>query len=466
MNPFQNKPSLPTEELENQVLGTILTRYGTIVDVMALLPTALPFVAETEQKVYATMLDLQHSGFDLDVANVNTALVRAYGPQSPQKMPWIASLLGYAGEARKGSGELSYKCLVIWQEYARRQVFALCSDLLTQSCDAATDPLALIDRATASLSNLSGDLSSLSDVPFSDALNEAVAQAKAAAESGTGITGTATLLSDIDRYFKGAQPATLTVLAARPAMGKTALGMQIAHNAAVVQNVPTAFFSLEMNAVQVARRELANQTGNKNAQLSSGMNGYGEKLDFDALQLAVDHIGSKPLYVIDNVDNIGSIRAKVAKLVRRNGVKLVIVDYLQLALTGHHQTDLNDRQRVSIVSRELKKMSRDLDVAVIALAQLNREVENRKGNRPMLADLNHSGSIEQDADNVAFLYRPGYYSDKDENGYPVDPYLLNFIIAKNRNGSTHSGEEAIALHYDMASNRIKDYTTSPVMANF
>ncbi|KAB7730483.1 AAA family ATPase [Rudanella paleaurantiibacter] len=448
-----------TNELENQILGVILTRPGTITEAMSLLPDSTPFVGANEKKVYAAMVDLHRSGYDTDIVSTNIALTKAHGPKDSFGLPWMVRLTTYTSAAKGAAAGLAYKCQIIWQEHCRVQTARLAQELLVEATEGIADGLTIVEQSIKRLTELQSRLIGLADAPFSAVLKQASALARQSFQTGTP-PGLLTGLDELDSYLKGLQPSTLTVMAGRPGMGKTAEICQILYNVSVVQKKPAVLFSLEMSRLQLARRFLAIETGIRNAQVAAGCNANNEPIDFERLDKAVEIVGGSPIHVFDKLRTMPQIRSKAAQLKAKHGIELVVLDYLQLAKTGSRK-DHDEYAAVTEISRECKEMANSLDIPVIALAQLSREVEKSPSKRPQLAHLRGTGAIEQDADNVVFLFRPAYYSAKDANGHPVDANLLINIVAKNRNGSTHNDEEGIQLFYDLPTNRITNMCGGP-----
>ncbi len=236
----------------------------------------------------------------------------------------------------------------------------------------------------------------------------------------------------IDKVTLGWQASDLIIVAARPAMGKTAFVLTMARNMAVEHRVPVAFFSLEMSSEQLVKRLLVPETGLTSEQIRGG-----KKLkEHELVQLheRIKDLASAPLYIDDTPSlSIYEFRSKARRLCRSAGVKMIIIDYLQL-MTGPPELRGMREQEVSNISRSLKAIAKELDIPIIALSQLSRAVETRGGNkRPQLSDLRESGAIEQDADIVMFIHRPDYYGIEDEN---AERGKAEIIIAKHRNGST------------------------------
>ena len=239
----------------------------------------------------------------------------------------------------------------------------------------------------------------------------------------------------LDEITSGWQPSDLIIIAARPGMGKTALTLSMARNIAVNKGLPVAFFSLEMSSVQLITRLISSETGLSSEKLRTGRL---EKHEWEQLNVKVKALEKAPLFIDDTPSlSIFDLRAKARRLASQHGIKLVIIDYLQLMTIGSSQKAGNREQEISTISRNLKALAKELEVPVIALSQLSRAVETRGGSkRPLLSDLRESGAIEQDADIVSFIYRPEYYKIEewdDEQQSPTEGQA-ELIIAKHRNG--------------------------------
>ncbi|GFR77538.1 replicative DNA helicase [Elysia marginata] len=259
-----------------------------------------------------------------------------------------------------------------------------------------------------------------------------------------GFSGVISGFEKIDQLTSGWQPSDLIVVAARPGMGKTAFSLSMARNIAVDSNLPVAFFSLEMSALQIITRLISSETSISSQKLRTGKLSDDE---WEQLNLRVSALEGAPLYIDDPVSlSIFDLRAKARRLASQHGIKVIIVDYLQLMTTGEHKKHGNREQEISNISRGLKALAKELDIPIIALAQLSRAVETRTGSkRPLLSDLRESGAIEQDADIVSFIYRPEYYKldqwDDEQGG--TTQGQAEFIVAKHRNG----GLENIRLKF-------------------
>ncbi|GAB3326208.1 replicative DNA helicase [Larkinella ripae] len=451
---------------ERELIAICLTQRGAFREVAVMIQNPKIFSIEHGPKIFTAMQQLHSRNLNTDLVSVSNELTRLYGETNTDHGTWLNLLTPFIRAANRFTGNISYKCEILLQNALIEDVLHTSTWAINEAQIQGTNPHELIDAMIKRLSDAKKRLSIDTDITYSDYLNEAVTLAEQAAKTGDPITGIKTLFGELDLYLKGLQPSTLTIMAGRPGMGKTAEVCQIAYNTAFKQGIPTALFSLEMNGVQMARRTLAIDTQYKNGEVMSGCDRHGNPISILSLRSSAERLGKAPIFLFDKIRTLPQFRAKVTQLVDEAGLKLVIVDYLQLMRTGG-KNDSDGYSRVSEVSRELKELSIIHNIPIIALAQLSRSVETRGGDkRPMLSDLKESGSIEQDADNVIFLYRPSYYGiTAAADGSPLSENDLFNIVAKNRNGSTHTQEGGILLHYTPANNRIRS-TDSPTPTEF
>ena len=297
----------------------------------------------------------------------------------------------------------------------------------------------LVDQAEQIIFDLSQQRVTGEFTHIDQLLKESFERITALYEAGADVTGTPSGYRDLDRLTSGFQPGNLIIIAARPSMGKSALALCMAANLAVRQNIPVGLFTLEMSKSEVTQRLMCSEAKVESQRLRTG------KLapdDWPRLTAACDKLAKAPIYVDDTGSiNMMEIRSKARRLKSRQpNLGLIVVDYLQLMSSAG--TRENRVQEVSQISRSLKILARDLDVPIIALSQLSRAVEQRTDKRPILSDLRESGSIEQDADLVAFIYRDEYYNDEsDQQG------LAEVILAKHRNGPTDSVKLSFLKRY-------------------
>ena len=264
-------------------------------------------------------------------------------------------------------------------------------------------------------------------------IQQAKDQIKKAGEKGDGVNGVPSGFAELDKLTSGWQASELLILAARPGMGKTAFVLSMARNMAVDKKIPVAIFSLEMSAIQMVMRLVASETGLNSDKLKKGNLVQHE---WEQLNSKISALSEAPLYIDDTPGlSVFELRAKARRLKSQKDIQMIIIDYLQLMSAGGKDGG-NRQEEISIISRSLKVIAKELQIPVIALSQLSRAVETRGGDkRPMLSDLRESGAIEQDADMVMFIYRPDYYDiTEDENGNSLRG-ITEIIVAKHRNGA-------------------------------
>ncbi|MDT0678595.1 replicative DNA helicase [Autumnicola musiva] len=341
------------------------------------------------------------------------------------------------------SAHIEFHARIILQKYIQRSLIKISNEIIEDSYDESTDVFDLLDQAEAKLYEVTqGNIKKSTETAQS-----LVIQAKNRIQeisNKEGLSGVPSGFERLDKLTSGWQPSDLIIVAARPGMGKTALTLSMARNIAVGQNLPVAFFSLEMSSVQLITRLISSETGLSSEKLRTGNL---EKHEWEQLNVKVKDLEKAPLFIDDTPSlSIFDLRAKARRLASTNGIKLIVIDYLQLMTAGGGQKGGNREQEISTISRNLKALAKELNVPVIALSQLSRAVETRGGSkRPLLSDLRESGAIEQDADIVSFIYRPEYYKiDEwdDEERTPTDGQA-EFIVAKHRNG----GLENIRLKF-------------------
>jgi len=297
------------------------------------------------------------------------------------------------------------------------------------------DVFDLLDKAEQQLYDISNNNIGKEYESMEDLTLKAIKEIEELAERGDEFTGVPSGFTSLDRKTSGWQGSDLIIVAARPSMGKTAFCLNMARNAAVLQNTPVAFFSLEMSATQLATRLISSEAEISQMEMKAG------KMEPHKVQQIItksEILSDAPIYIDDTpAINIFQLRAKCRRMKRKHDLGLIIIDYLQLMSgMGNDNRGMNREQEISRISRSLKTLAKELDVPVIALSQLSREVERRTNKRPMLSDLRESGAIEQDADQVIFLYRPEYYGLlEDEDGNPTKG-ICEILIEKNRNGAT------------------------------
>src|ERR671939_38981 len=313
------------------------------------------------------------------------------------------------------------------------------NDIARLGFDRPGETVELVDRAEQIVFDLSQQRVSTEFAHIDELLKESLETITKLYEAGSDITGTPAGFRDLDRLTSGFQPGNLVIVAARPSMGKSALGMGVAANLAVRHEIPVALFTLEMSKAEVTQRLMCGEAKVESQRLRTGKLAVD---DWPRLTAACDKLAKAPIYVDDTGSiTMMEIRSKARRLKSREpSLGLIVVDYMQLMTSGVSAE--NRVQEVSQISRSLKVLARDLDVPILALSQLSRAVEQRHDKRPILSDLRESGSIEQDADLVIFIYRDEYYNEEsDQQG------LAEVILAKHRNGPTDAVKLSFLKRY-------------------
>jgi replicative DNA helicase len=413
-------------EAEQSVLGAIL------ISDRALYPVAVEdrlrpedFYREQHRIIYRAMLDLQEQGEPIDLVTL-TEHLRERGRL---KEAGGEAALHALTASVPAVGHVRHYAQIVQDNAMERAVLGACYDIQSSVLQRAASPRELVEQAERAILEVAHDGRRQDFRILGDVLDVELDKLHRLSKEGTALTGTASGFKDLDELTGGFQPGNLIVIAARPGMGKSALVTNIAENAAIDHNRAVALFSLEMSEAELAQRFIASQARIKGDELRKGR--VAENRWPKILQ-ASQRLSQARLFVDDTSDlGILEIRAKARRLHTREagGLGLVIVDYLQL-MRADGRTD-NRAEQVGQMSRGLKILARELDVPVIALSQLNRNVEQRGGDkRPLLSDLRESGSIEQDSDLVMFIYRDEYYN-RDESEHEGEAEL---ILAKHRNG--------------------------------
>ena len=334
------------------------------------------------------------------------------------------------------SANLQEHASIIAQKFFARQLISFAGNIETKAFDETTDIDTLMQEAEGALFELSQRNMKKDYTQIDPVIKNAVEVITKAAEKKDGLTGVPSGYNKLDEITSGWQPSDLVIIAGRPAMGKTSFALSMAKNMVADLKIPMAFFSLEMSNVQLVNRLISNCC---EIQGSKILNGQLQPDEWERLDKRLNHLIGAPLYVDDTPGlSVFELRTKARRLVREHGVQIIMIDYLQLMnATGMRFS--SRQEEVSIISRSLKGLAKELDIPILALSQLNRSVESREGNegkRPQLSDLRESGAIEQDADMVLFVHRPEYYHIfQSENGVDLRG-VAQIIIAKHRKGAT------------------------------
>src|SRR4051794_3827957 len=384
------------------------------------------FYRESHGHIYKAILSLYAKGEPVDAITVvdeldRTSTLDAAG--GAERVHELAALVPAASNA-------AHYARIVSEMATLRGLIRAGNDIARLGFDRPGETVELVDRAESIVFDLSQQRVSTEFAHIDELLKDSFETITKLYEAGSEITGTASGFRDLDRLTSGFQPGNLIIVAARPSMGKSALALCMASNVAVRHETPVALFTLEMSKAEVTQRLMCAEGKVESQRLRTGKLAVD---DWPRLTAACDKLSKAPIYVDDTGSiTMMEIRSKLRRLkMRQAKLGLVIIDYLQLMTSG--TTVENRVQEVSQISRALKVLARDLDVPIVALSQLSRAVEQRHDKRPILSDLRESGSIEQDADLVGFIYRDEYYNDDSES-----QGLAEVILAKHRNGPTDS----------------------------
>lgn len=438
-------------ELEEAVLGALMLEkdaYSIICDILK--PES--FYEPNNQKIYEAIVALGASQRPIDMLTV-TEQLRMNGVLDDVGGPLrISELTGRVASA----AHVEYHARIIAQKYLARELISFSSLIQSKAFDESNDVDDLLQEAEGKLFEISQRNVKKDVTQIDPVIGQAIAQIEAAANRESGLSGLETGYHDLDKLTSGWQNSDLIIIAARPAMGKTALVLSMAKNMAVNFNTPIAIFSLEMSNLQLVNRLICNVCEIESEKIKSGRL---TQMEWDQLMTRIKHLYSAPLFIDDTPSlSVFELRTKARRLVREHNVKMIIIDYLQLMNASGMKFGSRE-QEVSMISRSLKQLAKELNIPVIALSQLNRSVESRTdGKRPQLSDLRESGAIEQDADIVCFIHRPEYYSRSSEDAEGNDIRgLAEFIIAKHRSGSVDDVKLRFKAKYARFQNWEEDY---------
>ena len=420
-------------ELEESVLGALMLDQNALNNTIETLHPEY-FYKPEHQAVFNAILHLFEASQPVDMLTVIERLRLDGTLEAAGGAYYVSQLTNHVVSA----AHIEYHAHVLSEKYFQRELIRICTEVITDAYDESSDILSLLDNTEQRLMDIN-DRNFRSDYRTMDSLvYEAVQEIKKVQESDSECVGIPTGFRDLDRITAGFQPGTLVILAARPAMGKTALALTMARNMAVDFQKPVAFFSLEMTGIELVKRLISSETEISGDKLKKGGLAAWEQ---EILASRTQILNDAPIFIDDTPGlSIFELRANCRRLKQKYDIQMVFIDYLQLMNGGGDASRNGNReQEISSISRQLKALSKELNIPILAMAQLSRAVETRGGDKkPILSDLRESGAIEQDADIVAFIYRPEYYgyTEPDEKG-PTRG-MADIIIAKHRSGSVGS----------------------------
>lgn len=414
-------------DLEEAVLGALMLEKDAYMNVCdTLVPES--FYDPVNQMIYEAIQQLGLNQRPIDMITVTDQLAKNGNLEKVGGNVHIAELTSKVYSA----ANIEYHARIIAQKYIARRLIRFATDVEQASFDESNDVDEILQSAEGQLFDISQNQLKREVTQIDPVLNLALEQIQSAANTESGLSGLQTGYHELDKMTSGWQSSDLVIIAARPAMGKTAFVLSMAKNMAIDFSIPVAVFTLEMANVQLVKRLISNIAELSGDKIKSG------RLSSEELERLNNSLRSAygaPLYLDETPSlSITELRTKARRLVREKGVKLIIIDYLQLMNASGLKLGSRE-QEVSTISRSLKALAKELSIPIIALSQLNRSTETREDKRPVLSDLRESGAIEQDADIVCFIHRPEYYnkSGVDAQGNDIRG-MAELIVAKHRSG--------------------------------
>ena len=415
-------------ELEQAVLGALMLERNAVNDAIDILQPE-SFYVDAHRRIFEVIQTLFRDDKPIDILTVTEEL-RTRKELDVVGGPFYISQLT---NKVASSANVEYHARIISQKHILRELIRIGAETTRDAYDESADVFDLLDKAEQDLYAITSGNLKRNYEKMSDLIQGAIDQIESAKNKTGGVSGIPTGFVQLDKLTAGWQRSDMVIVAARPAMGKTAFVLSMARNIAVEHKRAVAVFSLEMSSTQLVTRLIASEAGISSEKLRKGDLTDGE---FAILHQHISRLTNAPIFIDDTPGlNIFELRAKARRLKSQHNVDLIIIDYLQLMTAGGDSKGGNREQEISSISRSIKSIAKELDIPIIALSQLSRAVETRGGDkRPMLSDLRESGAIEQDADIVCFLYRPEYYKIfEDEHGSTMG--VGEVIVAKHRNGA-------------------------------
>ena len=425
MAEFTNEKILPQSlEAEQAVLAAMFNDKDAILEVIPLLRET-DFYRHDHGVLYATMRSMNEQGVPIDLVTITAQLDKDGNLEKAGGITYVAQIANSIGSA----SNIVHYANIVKEKAVLRDLISISGNIANRSYDDAEDIEKILDDAERMVLEISQKRARSGLTPVSEVIDNTLTTLEILSQKKEGLTGVTSGFIDLDRMTSGWQKSDFIILAARPAMGKTAFALNMAQNAAMATKEPVAIFSLEMSKEQLVNRMISSMAEIDQQTLRNGRI-YGE--DWVRLVNAIAPLAEAPVFIDDTpAISVREVRAKARRLKAEHGLAMIIIDYLQLmGSTGRIESR---QQEVSQISRSLKALARELDVPIIALSQLSRSVEQGTEKKPSLSHLRESGSLEQDADIVMFIYRDEYYNeDSDKKGQ------AEIIIAKHRNGATGS----------------------------
>lgn len=431
---FTGKLTPQAVDFEMAILGAIMIQADAVGEVIDMLAPEM-FYQESHQLIFKAFRELFRDSKPIDLLTTSNHLRQKKQLDVVGGPAYLASLT----QRIASSANIEYHARIVMEKYVLRSLITTCNTIIKDAYDDSTDVLSLLDQAETDLFGIIEQNFKRESKELPEVVSKAIEELIEMRNSDETVHGVPTGIRSIDEKIGGWQKSDLIIIAARPGMGKTSFVLSIARNAAIDFKKNVAFFTLEMSATQIVHRLFSIESGIDSEKISRGRL---DDVEWTQLTNKIGNLSNANLIIDDTPAlSVFDLRAKCRRLKHQHDIDLVIVDYLQLmrATSENEKTKGNREQEISFISRSLKALAKELNIPIIALSQLSRAVETRSSatKRPQLSDLRESGSIEQDADMVLFIYRPEYYRfDTFDDGQTPSQGKADIMFEKNRHGST------------------------------
>lgn len=438
-------------DLERAVLGAMMLERNAVTDAIdILLPES--FYDPRNQVVFEAIRNLFNESKPIDLLTVVEALKATANLEMAGGLTYISQLTSKIGT----TAHVEYHARVISEKHIKRELIRMGNEMLKRAFDDSNDVFDVLNKAEEDLFGIAQNNIGKPVDDMQSAVRQAIEEIDLASKNPTGISGVPTGFFELDKITAGWQRSDMIVIAARPAMGKTAFVLSMARNTAIDHGHAVAIFSLEMSSVQLAKRLIASE-----ARLSAEKLRKGDLAshEFQQLHSRISKLATAKIFIDDTPGlSVFDLRAKCRRLKLKHNIDIVIIDYLQLMSAGGNKSQGTREQEISTISRSIKEIAKELNIPIVALSQLSRSVEQRGGDkRPLLSDLRESGAIEQDADIVSFIYRPEYYGFIQDESGQSNAGVGEIIIAKHRNGAL----ENVRLRFVKEFARFENFDDQP-----
>ncbi|MDR1847667.1 MAG: replicative DNA helicase [Bacteroidales bacterium] len=418
-------------DIEESVLGALLLDQDALANVIDVIKPEYFYLAE-HKEIFIAIYTLFKDNKPIDILTLVEQMKKLGTLEAAGGAYKIATLTNRVTSA----AHVEYYARILSEKFIQRELIRLSTETITEAYDETTDVLGLLDKTETKFLEIndSNFNTGYKDMPV--LWTQTIKEIEELKQSENSTLGISSGFIELDRQIGGFQNGTLIILAARPSMGKTSLALNIARNVAIDFKKPVAVFSLEMSGTELMKRLISSE-----AEISATKFTRADQLEFheiEQLKIKSESLYNAPIYIDDTPAlTIFELRAKCRRLKQKHDIQMVFIDYLQLMSGGDFKGMGNREQEISTISRQLKALSKELSIPVLALSQLSRAVETRGGTKePVLSDLRESGAIEQDADIVMFIYRPDYYGQIGADQYGETEGMADVIVSKHRAGST------------------------------